>query len=213
MDATSLNAKPESQKVAILLHVIGEECLEIYNTFNEVSSASMNEILAKFEAYFVPQRNITYERQKLFLHAQREGQSVDDFIKKVRKQLRNCDYGSLGDSILVDQLVRGMSESRLRERHLRVPDLDIIKGVDMCRAAETSKLQAEVYFTEERSIDAIKRFKPSPEVKPRDSGQANKFLQPAKRQESSRRKCQYCGRHHVPGRCPAYGKQEVSSLW
>ncbi|GBN78449.1 hypothetical protein AVEN_119238-1 [Araneus ventricosus] len=77
----------------------------------------------------------------------------------------------------------------------------------MCHAAETSKLQAQVYFTEERSIDAIKRFKPSSEVKPITTGQANKFRQPAKRQESSRRKCQYCGSHHVPGRCRTYGKQ------
>ncbi|GBM17594.1 hypothetical protein AVEN_80893-1 [Araneus ventricosus] len=175
MDATSLNANPESQKVAILLHVIGEECLEIYNTFNEVSSASMNDILAKFEDYFVPQRNITYERQRLFLLVQQEGQSVDDFITELRKQLRNCDYGSLSDSVLVDKLVRWLCESRLRERLMRVPDLDIKKAVDMCRAVETSKLQAQVYFTEERSIDAIKRFKTSPEVKPRDTGQANKF--------------------------------------
>ncbi|GBM82551.1 hypothetical protein AVEN_29338-1 [Araneus ventricosus] len=77
----------------------------------------------------------------------------------------------------------------------------------MCHAAETSKLQSQVYFTEERSIDAIKRFKPSPEVKPRATGQVNKFRQPTKRQESSRRKCQYSGSYHVPGRCPAYGKQ------
>ncbi|GBN18746.1 hypothetical protein AVEN_69944-1 [Araneus ventricosus] len=75
----------------------------------------------------------------------------------------------------------------------------------MCRAAEASKPQAQVYFTEERSIDAIKRFKPSPEVKPRATGQANKFRQSAKRQESSGGKCQYCGSRHVPGRCPAYG--------
>ncbi|GBM56925.1 hypothetical protein AVEN_168595-1 [Araneus ventricosus] len=174
MDATSLIAKPESQKVTILLHVIGEECLEIYNTFGEVSSVSMNDNLAKFEAHFVPQRNITYEHQRLFLLVQREGQSVDDFITEFRKQLKNCGYGSLNDSILVDHLVRGLSESRLRERLLRVPDLDIKKAVDMCRAAETSKLQAEVSFVEERSIDAIKRFKPSPEVKPRATGQANK---------------------------------------
>ncbi|GBM10651.1 hypothetical protein AVEN_7923-1 [Araneus ventricosus] len=149
MDATSLNAKPESRKVAILLHVISVECLEIYNTFNEVSSASMNGILAKFEAYFVPQRNITYERQRLFLLMQREGQSVDDFITELRKQLRNCDYGSLKDYVLVDQLVRGLRESRLRERLLRISDLDIKKAVDMFHAAETSKLQAQVYFTEE----------------------------------------------------------------
>ncbi|GBN15912.1 hypothetical protein AVEN_56352-1 [Araneus ventricosus] len=143
-------------------------------------------------------KNITYERQRLFLLVQQEGQSVDDFIT----ELRNCDYGSLSDSVLVDQLVRGLRESRLRERLLRVPDLDtsIKKAVGMCRAAQTSKLKAQVYFTEDRSMDAIKRFKPSLEVKPRDTGQANKFRQPAKRQESSRRKCQYCGSHHVPGR-------------
>ncbi|GBM69983.1 hypothetical protein AVEN_207365-1 [Araneus ventricosus] len=202
VDATSQNSKPESQKVAIL-HVIGEECLGIYNTFNEISSASMNEIFAKFEAYFVPQRNITYERQKLLLLVHREGQFVDDFIT----ELRNCDYGSLGDSVLVDQLGRGLRESRLHERLLREPDLDIKKTVDICLAAETFKLKAQVYFTEELNIGAIKRFKPSPEVKPRATGQANKFRQPAKRQESSGRKCQYCGSHNVPDRCPAYGKQ------
>ncbi|GBM42752.1 hypothetical protein AVEN_81578-1 [Araneus ventricosus] len=85
MDETSLNLKLESQKVAILLRVSGEDCLKIYNTFSKVSSASMSEILAKFEAYFVPQRNITYERQKLFLLVQREEQSVDDFITELRK--------------------------------------------------------------------------------------------------------------------------------
>ncbi|GBM96338.1 Transposon Ty3-G Gag-Pol polyprotein [Araneus ventricosus] len=69
----------------------------------------------------------------------------------------------------------------------------------MCRAAETFKLQAQVCFTEQRSTVAIRRFKPSLEVRPRDTGQANKFRQPAKRQESSRRKCQYCGSHHVSG--------------
>ncbi|GBM11147.1 hypothetical protein AVEN_243018-1 [Araneus ventricosus] len=100
-------------------------------------------------------------------------------------------------SVIPFELVRGR-ESRLRERLLRVPDLDIKNAVDMCRAAETSKLQAQVYFTEERSIDAVKRFKPSPEVKPRATGKANKFRQPAKRQESSGRKCQCCGSRHVP---------------
>ncbi|GBN53207.1 hypothetical protein AVEN_243902-1 [Araneus ventricosus] len=124
---------------------------------------------------FYPQRNITYERQRLFLLVQWEVQSVNVFLPELRKQLRNCDYGSLSDSVLVDRLVRGLLESRPRERLLRVPDLDIKKAVDMCRAAETSKLQAQVYFTEKRCIDAIKRLKTSLEVKPRTTGQANKF--------------------------------------
>ncbi|GBN18685.1 hypothetical protein AVEN_89423-2 [Araneus ventricosus] len=79
------------------------------------------------------------------------------------------------DRLALDQFVRGLRETGLREHLLRVPDLYIKKAVDMCRAAETSKPQAQVYFTEERTIDAIKRFKPSPELKPRATGQANKF--------------------------------------
>ncbi|GBM41530.1 Uncharacterized protein K02A2.6 [Araneus ventricosus] len=64
----------------------------------------MNEILAKFEAYFIPQRNITYERQKLLLLVQQEGQSVDDF----RKQLINADYQPiLGLSVSADKLGLG----------------------------------------------------------------------------------------------------------
>ncbi|GBN95628.1 hypothetical protein AVEN_7638-1 [Araneus ventricosus] len=97
----------------------------------------MNAILAKCEANLVHQRNNTYERQKLFLLVQREGQSIDDFITEIRRQLRNCDYCSMSDSVLVDQLVRGLREARLCEHLLRVADLDIKKAVDMCRAAET----------------------------------------------------------------------------
>ncbi|GBN49652.1 Uncharacterized protein K02A2.6 [Araneus ventricosus] len=82
----------------------------------------------------------------------------------------------------------------------------------MCGAAETSELQAQVYFMEERSMEAIKMFKPSPEVKPRATGKANKFRQPAKRQESSRRKRHYCGSHHVLGRCPAYDSLKISDI-
>ncbi|GBM38090.1 hypothetical protein AVEN_40966-1 [Araneus ventricosus] len=80
-------------------------------------------------AYFVPPRNVIYVRLKLFLLVERGGQSVDDFITDLRKELRNCDYGSLLDSVMVVQLVRRLCDANLRERLLRVADLDITKTV------------------------------------------------------------------------------------
>ncbi|GBM16215.1 hypothetical protein AVEN_126469-1 [Araneus ventricosus] len=127
MAATSQNTTPVIQKVDVLLHVLGEECLEIYN-----------------------KHNVTYERQKLFLLVQREEQFVDDFITELRKQLRNSDYGSLDDSTLVDQLVRGLRDSNLRERLLRVAHLDSKNAVDMCRAAGTSKFS--LHFRERKEF-------------------------------------------------------------
>ncbi|GBN03030.1 hypothetical protein AVEN_181050-1 [Araneus ventricosus] len=64
------------------------------------------------------------------------------------------------------------------------------------------------FILQKREVSTpFKRFKPSQEVKPRVTGQANKFRRPAQNQENSGRKCQYCGSRRVPGRCPAYGKQ------
>ncbi|GBM81168.1 hypothetical protein AVEN_205873-1 [Araneus ventricosus] len=72
----------------------------------------------------------------------------------------------------------------------------------MCRSAESSFI-----LQKSKVLYAIKRFKLWPEVKPRVTGQANKLRRLAKCQETSGKKCQYCGCSHVPGRCPDYGKQ------
>ncbi|GBN63117.1 hypothetical protein AVEN_216068-1 [Araneus ventricosus] len=165
-----------------------------------VSSTTVDRTLAKFKAYFVPQRNVIYVRLKLFLLVERGGQSVDDFITDLRKELRNFDYGYLLDSVMVVQLVRRLRDANLHERLLRVTDLDITKTV----------ANFKVHITEGQRIDAMKRFKSWQVVNPsfrtsewvrRPSATRTKSL------ETGRRRCQYCGSRHVPGKSPVYGKQ------
>ncbi|GBN75786.1 hypothetical protein AVEN_88539-1 [Araneus ventricosus] len=59
------------------------------------------------------------------------------------------------------------------------------------------------------AVGYLKRFKPSPEVKPRVTVQANKFRRPAKNHENSGRKCQYCGSRHVPAFCDPKVESEI----
>ena len=60
MIASGGATKEEKIKVALLLHVLGEEALEIYNLFDmtEAEKASYNNTMTKFQEYCVPQSNI-----------------------------------------------------------------------------------------------------------------------------------------------------------
>ncbi|GBM60147.1 hypothetical protein AVEN_38477-1 [Araneus ventricosus] len=67
------------------------------------------------------------------------------------------------------------------------------------------------FILQKREVSTpFKRFKPSPEVKPRVIVQANKFPRPAQNQENSGRKCQYCGSRHVPAYVPL--KAELDTM-
>ncbi|GFX42102.1 transposon Ty3-G Gag-Pol polyprotein [Trichonephila clavipes] len=64
-------------KIAILLNLLGNEGLEIYNTFKLESKANFSEVLQKFEEYCSPRQNVVYERYKFFSRVQLEGQTFE----------------------------------------------------------------------------------------------------------------------------------------
>ena len=64
---TGLNTKDESVQVATLLTVIGEDAREVYSTFTWDAvgdDTKINPVLAKFQSYCQPRKNIPFERYK-----------------------------------------------------------------------------------------------------------------------------------------------------
>ena len=63
--ASGAITKDDSLQVPLLLHVMGEDCLEIYNSFswqNEGDQSNIGKVLEEFENYFLPQKNVVLER-------------------------------------------------------------------------------------------------------------------------------------------------------
>lgn len=92
----------------ILLHIIGEEALEIYNTFEftEEEENSLQAILDKFTSHFQPQkRNVTFERHVFNTKVQRSGKNFDQFVKDLRNKSKTCEFGGLCDSLIKDHIV------------------------------------------------------------------------------------------------------------
>lgn len=75
--------KKEDVQVAILLHCLGEQCLDIHNTFviAEEERDNYAAIIGKFDEYFVPAKNESVYSHLFFTRSQQGGESFDAYLK------------------------------------------------------------------------------------------------------------------------------------
>ena len=205
MEASGSMKKPEKQRVAIFLHLVGEEALEIYNTFSLSTAEQKLDILfRKFEDYCNPRRNITFERHKFFTCVQEPTESIDQYVTELRTKASTCEFGELCESLIRDRIVCGIVCDTMREKLLQKTYLSLQKAIDMCRASEFSKRQTKSITEESNSVDYVnKKATPRGKFPPKD--RKEKDNQP-KTSNGPPKACKRCGRFHAPRKCPAFEK-------
>ena len=208
--AAGISNSTENIKCATLLHVIGPDAIEIFNTFrwneegdNEGDDKKMSKVLSKFEKYCTPKCNVTYERHQFNTRNQKEGESIDSYVTELRILSKSCEFGDLSDSLIKDRIVCGVIMDTVRSRLLRETDLTLQKAVDICRAAEASSQQLKVLQTalagaSGSNIDFVR--------KKSDKNKLMKNTENRPAASQQKQKCGKCGYKHEPRKCPAFGK-------
>lgn len=191
LTVTELSKKSEETQVAVFLNLIGDDGLELFNTFDLTNDQkkSLNEVKLKFESHCSPKKNVIFERFVFNSISQKEGQSFDSFLTELRKAVKSTGYKDKDDMIR-DRIVMGVFSKDTQERLLRASDLTLDMAIKHCRACEASKSQSRV-LQSEVSIS---------ELKSRDKYNNNN-------KKLTDKPCMYCGTKHVKGKCPAYGKK------
>ena len=199
--ATELNKKSEAVQVATLLTVIGEEAREVFSTFTdwttEGDDSKIAPVLAKFEAYCQPRKNVPFERYRFNRRIQEPGETYDQYRTALRKIAAGCEFETITpDQILRDRLVFGIRDAKARERLLRESDLTLKKTDEICHAAES--MVAQVKVVDDSLSTAVNAVK-TDDHPPQKTSKEGKTL----------RECWNCGRRHELYKrelCPAYGK-------
>nr|XP_054602637.1 uncharacterized protein K02A2.6-like [Nothobranchius furzeri] len=198
LTASGAGGDDEKLKAHILLHVIGEDALDIYNSFQlDEADLTLADVMNKSEEYFVPKQDVTYERYKFFTHDQKQGIPVDQYLAELHTLSKSCEFGTLRDSLVRDRIVCGTVDNALRERLLRETGLTLDKCVSMCRAAETTRAQAKELRRGETSVHALSKdgvIKKTFTKQKYQKGKATEF------------RCGKCRSSHRPKSCPAIGK-------
>lgn len=154
---------------------MGPQAEDIFKTFKlEPDDKEKYEaVLKEYEAYFVPRRNIIYERVKINTRTQLDGESVEDFVTALHALAATCDYGQLRGDLIRDRLVVGIQDHKISRALQLDPDLKLQKAVLVARQHETiNQQQAELhrvreqdahYIKSQRSARQVGKNVPSPE--------------------------------------------------
>lgn len=137
--AMKYDKEEENRKIAILLHCMGEQCLDIYNTFEDAKKKTYDAVVQSFDNYFVPKINLSVERHKFFSHQQGQD-SLDTFLTKLKKLASSCDFGDLKDSLIRDIFICNMDKqhSNIRQKLLSEYNIELDKMVNMYKSMELS---------------------------------------------------------------------------
>ena len=80
------------QKKALLLHYMGGQCYDIYDTLSADDDDDFAEVKKKLDDYFIPKTNVEYEKYVFHNTKQKDDETLDQFCTRLRKLAVNCDF-------------------------------------------------------------------------------------------------------------------------
>lgn len=213
LKASGRHKSKDEVKAAILLNFIGEDALQLFNTFGlpVEKQRSVQEIIKAFDAYIIPRKNVIYERFLFYNRNQKEGEDVEHFVAEIKRLSSTCEFGEeYKDDMLRDRIVLGIRSRQLQERLLRTENLTLVTAINICRASEISQNQVKSLRNEQ--VNAVELQKHSRKSKPNVEHfpSKNKDLSEMNKGRSCSKNsylCKKCNQNHSAGLCPAFGKK------
>ncbi|XP_034250243.1 uncharacterized protein LOC117650755 [Thrips palmi] len=190
----------------LLLNIAGEEATTVASTFglSDEDEFDYLKLVEKFKAYAAPEANETYVRFIFNRTKQQEGETFDHFLTEAKKNIKNCGFDKLENSLLRDKIVEGIRDKNLQQALLKNNKLTLEVAINECRAAEISKKYSKkMQETEVAEVNAI-RFK----SKKKPPVMTNFKQKPEETKTNYKEeKCRRCGyQRHAYNKCPAVGK-------
>ena len=164
--ATKLHKDDGEIQVASLIYAMGRQAEKSF-TFdpppaptdanpNPLNPKDNYGVLKKYDAYFVPKRNTTYERAKFYQRTQEPGESIECFVCNLHELTANCRFEERKTEYIRDRLISGMSDKGVSLKlQLEQDDLTLAKTVEMARHKEMVKAQNET------KVDAVRKPYPN----------------------------------------------------
>lgn len=157
--AIEKDKKADTVKIAILLNTIGNEGIEIYNTFRltEAQKDKYDVVVNEFKRYCAPRKNRTYERFVFNSRSQRAEKPFDKFFGDLKKLIQSCEYAEQEDTI-VDRIILGTNDLKVQEKLLNIQNVTLETAIEICRNSEATKKQLQsVRSKEEATVDFIRK--------------------------------------------------------
>ena len=128
------------KKTSQLLHFSGMEVQDIFEDLQdpgpipESGDNAFKIAIRKLDSYFRVEENIPYERHVFHQLAPKEEETADQFMVRLRKQARHCDFGTSLNDNLRDQLIEKLTDFELKRKLLELRNITLEEVLDKARA-------------------------------------------------------------------------------
>lgn len=219
MRASNLESQEDKRRVAILLHHMGPESLQIFSSFNvNEDVVKYDDLVKKFDDYFLPRINIAVERHKFFTRKQKQHESIEEYITVLKNLSLNCNFKDLREELVKDIFICGLTAQRsyIKERLLSEGDIKLFRAIEIAKNMETVKEDASLLQSENGdeaafSVAALNKMNKNNNFKNYSNSNTNyKSNDNSNNNRNNnnynnpQRVCNKCGSVHKE-RCPAMG--------
>ncbi|XP_064475528.1 uncharacterized protein K02A2.6-like [Ornithodoros turicata] len=206
---SGLQKQDASTQINTFLYAMGSGAEDVLISLRLTEEAANDyvQLKAAFDKYFVPSKNVIYERARFNLRSQMEHETVEEFVKELHSLAEFCDFGPLKDELIRDRIVVGLRDRALSERLQLDASLTLEKAVSMARNSETVKGQQSLIRgngpTSETVVEALTSAKSGA-----TKGSRSRTEPRTGYPEVQSAPCKWCGsrQFHQRTDCPAQGK-------
>ena len=143
--ATKLDKEDGAVQVSSLIYAMGSESENVFRSFTFAEEGDEEDnfgvVLAKFDEYFVPRRNVIHERACFHQRLQRPGEKAETFIRALYELSDDCDFGASREENIRDRIVVGILDKDVSRKLQLMKDLTLAVTVQTVRQSEEVALQ------------------------------------------------------------------------
>ena len=139
---TSSRITLDTRKKAMLLHMTGNETQEVFDTITPAGN-TYDKTLEVLNTHFSVKKNIPVERSVFHQARQKQGESTEQFVTRLRKLASTCECGNQTNDQIRDQVIATCSSSSFRKKCLTEPSLTLEKLLEIAQAMESAHDQSK----------------------------------------------------------------------
>ena len=128
------NRIAENNYVPALLTAIGGETYALLRNLlapEKPSTKTFAELKAALQCHFDPKSLVITERFYFHRRCQQSGESIAEYITKLRRLATNCEFGEYLEQTLRDRLVCGLNHEPTQKRLLSESSLSLAKAIEI----------------------------------------------------------------------------------
>ena len=156
--------KDESQKRETLLYTAGKEVRDLYKQIHkavaEEDKLTLKDLIDEIALYFTGRDNVVFSRYQFRGCIQHEGEPIDAWYSRLCEAAESCQFDTLKDSLVRDQIVACCHSAALRKRLLNVPNITLADSLKLARTHEAANQQAAIMeglaAATEESVQALR---------------------------------------------------------